>query len=77
MRAHEQAALLRALQSTTDRVSQAQDTLENELKLHQKTTWITDQMTLQKLRFLLQEERMLKCFARVASILRDKLRKIT
>ncbi len=71
MKAHEQATLLRDLQSTIDRVSQAQDTFENELKLHQKTTRITDQMTLQKLRFLLQEERMLRCFALVASIIRD------
>jgi hypothetical protein len=70
MRAHEQATLLRVLQSTTGRVSQAQGTLENELKLHQKTTWITDQMALQKLRFMLQEERMLRRFALVASIIR-------
>jgi hypothetical protein len=71
MRAHEQAILLRVLQSTIDRVSQAQDTIENELKLHQKTTKITDQMTLQKLRSLLQEEGMLRCFALVASIIRN------
>jgi hypothetical protein len=71
MKAHEKARLLCVLQSTTCWVSQTQSTLENDLKLHQKTTKIADNLTLQHLWFMLQKEDMLRCFALVALIIRD------
>ncbi len=71
MRAHEKARLLCVLQSTTCWVSQAQSTLGNDLKLHQKTTEIADNLTLQHLWFMLQKEDMLRCFALVALIIRS------
>ncbi len=73
MRTHKQAVLLHFLQSTTFSTSQAPDTRANRFKLHQKTTWIADQLTLQSMRIVLQEERMLRDIALVASMFRNKM----
>jgi hypothetical protein len=60
VKAHEQAFLLRVLQSTSCGAPQAQGIRGNCLKFHQKTTWTADNLTLQQLWFMLQKDRMLK-----------------